>query len=251
MKPEGLALLHEVADVVAAALTEVSDWGPSGVRDGQYAADLVVDEAALAVLRRAGVGVLSEESGGEHLDRAQVVVIDPLDGSTNASRGIPWFATALCLVDADGLAAAVVANQASGVRYWAERGAGAWCDDGRGPRRLRASARTDLGGAIVGVSGPPPRNAGWAQFRALGALALDLCLVADGVLDGFMDCLPHQHGVWDYLGATLICREAGALVCDAYDRDLLALDHEARLTPLAAATPALLADLRQLRATLP
>ncbi len=43
-----------------------------------------------------------------------MVVIDPLDGSTNASRGVPWFATALCLVDDDGPAVALVANQAIG-----------------------------------------------------------------------------------------------------------------------------------------
>jgi myo-inositol-1(or 4)-monophosphatase len=191
-----LALLHDVADAVAAALGDVSDWGLSGRRPGQYAADLVVDDVALAVLRRARVGVLSEESGSEHLDRPEVVVVDPLDGSTNASRGVPWFATSLCLIDGDGPAAALVANQASGVRYWAVRGQGAWCDD----RRLQPSGLVEIAGAIVGVSAPPPVNPGWAQFRALGACALDLCLVADGVLDGYMDCGVEQHGVWDYLG---------------------------------------------------
>ena len=63
VNPDRLSLLHEVADAVAAAFRGVRDFGPSGQRAGQYALDLVADEAALAVLQRAGVGVLSEESG--------------------------------------------------------------------------------------------------------------------------------------------------------------------------------------------
>jgi fructose-1,6-bisphosphatase/inositol monophosphatase family enzyme len=160
------------------------------------------------------------------------VVLDPLDGSTNASRGIPWFATSLCLVDRDGPAAALVVNQANGVRYWAERGRGAWRDG----VPIRPSGCAALADAVVAVSGPPPASAGWAQFRALGAAALDLCLVADGTVDGYVDCVADAHGVWDYLGGALVCAEAGAAMTDALDRDLVVLDHAARRTPVAAAT---------------
>src|SRR4051794_11640938 len=109
---ELLDLLHRCATAVCDALAGVSDWGLSGARDGQYNADLLADAAALSVLRAAGVGVLSEESGLEGASRPVLVVVDPLDGSTNASRGVPWFATALCALDASGPRAAVVVNQA-------------------------------------------------------------------------------------------------------------------------------------------
>jgi len=241
---EPVALLAECADAVAKVLARTEDWGPSGRRAGQYSVDLATDEAALTVLRRAGVSILSEESGFERGSRErEVVVIDPLDGSTNASRGIPWFATSLCLVDADGPASAFVANQWSGVRYWATRGGGAWCDG----VRVQPSGCAVVGDAVVGISGPPPPAPGWAQFRALGAAALDLCLVADGTLDGFVDCVADAHGVWDYLGGTLICREAGAVVTDAFDRELEVLEHAARRTPVAAATPELHAELIRAR----
>jgi fructose-1,6-bisphosphatase/inositol monophosphatase family enzyme len=239
MIADRLGLLHDLADAVATAMRSVTDWGPSGGRDGQYALDILADDAALAVLSRAGVGVLSEESGFDPGTSGEVVVIDPIDGSTNASRGIPWFATSLCLVDRDGPAVAVVVNQASGVRYSAERGAGAWC----GERRLRPSGCTELSEAIVIVSAVPPPDVGWAQFRAMGACALDLCAVADGVVDGYVDFGNDQHGVWDYLGGLLICREAGIDVIDAFDRPLVHMDHAARRTPVAAATPALAAAL--------
>ena len=239
MITDRLGLLHDLADAVAAAMRTVTDWGPSGERDGQYALDVTADEAALAVIERAGVGVLSEESGYDPGTTGEVVVIDPIDGSTNASRGIPWFATSLCLVDAAGPAAAVVVNQATGVRYSAERGGGAWC----GERRLLPSGCTALSDAIVVISAVPPIDVGWAQFRAFGACALDLCAVADGVVDGYVDFGTEQHGVWDYLGGWLICREAGIAVVDAFERDMLHLDHAARRTPVAAATPVLAAGL--------
>ena len=135
MITDRMGLLHDVADAVASAMRTVTDWGPSGARVGQYALDVTADDAALAVLRKAGVGVLSEESGFDPGTNGEVVVIDPIDGSTNASRGLPWFATSLCFVDDDGPAVALVVNQATGVRFSAERGGGAWC----GERRLQAT----------------------------------------------------------------------------------------------------------------
>src|SRR4051812_31964678 len=106
-----LGLLDDVAGAVARALPTVSDLGPSGLRDGQYALDLVADAAALDVLARADVGVLSEESGRRLVPGRPTVVIDPVDGSTNCSRGVPWFATSMCVVDDDGPAVALVVNQ--------------------------------------------------------------------------------------------------------------------------------------------
>ncbi|MEY2581853.1 MAG: monophosphatase [Ilumatobacteraceae bacterium] len=239
MITDGMSLLHEVADAVAAAMRTVTDWGPSGRRIGQYALDVTADDAALEVLNRAGVGVLSEESGYMPGNTAEIVVVDPIDGSTNASRGIPWYATSLCIVDADGPSVALVVNQATGVRYSAERGRGAWC----GERRLQPSGCTELSEAIVIVSAVPPPDVGWAQFRALGACALDLCALADGVVDGYVDFGDEQHGLWDYLGGWLICGQAGIEVIDAFDRPMVDVDHAARRTPVAAATPQLASAL--------
>jgi fructose-1,6-bisphosphatase/inositol monophosphatase family enzyme len=231
-----LDVLNEVATAVRAALDGLADWGEAGTRSGQYRSDLAADEAALAVLERAGVGVLSEESGLTHVDRDIVVVIDPVDGSTNASRDLPWYATSLCALDADGPWVALVVDQSSGARFEAVRGGGARVDG----RPLRPTGCTELGASILGLSGYPPHWFGWKQFRALGAVALDLCAVACGRLDGYVDCSPSAHGVWDYLGGLLICQEAGAVVVDAFDRELVTTDWTARLTPVAAATPELL-----------
>jgi fructose-1,6-bisphosphatase/inositol monophosphatase family enzyme len=243
MNSDRLSLLHEVGDAVAAAFATVRDFGPSGQREGQYALDLVADDAALAVLRRAGVGVLSEESGFEPGRTGEVVVIDPIDGSTNASRGLPWFATAMCLVDADGPSVSLVVNQSSGERFWATRGGGAFRDG----LAIRPSGCTDVGVSIVALNGLPPHHLGYRQSRVFGAVALDLCMVACGVFDGYVDCVTDAHGSWDYLASMHICREAGAVVHDLHDRDLVVLEHDGRRTPIAGATPELFTALRDAR----
>lgn len=238
-----LAVLHGAADAVRQALDVLDDWGLAGTTSGQYHSDVAADEACLAVLDRAGLGWLSEESGVAHGDREVIVIVDPVDGSTNASRGLPWYATSLCATDADGARAALVVNQADGRRYQAVRGGGSSVDG----RALEPASTSRLSEAIIGLSGYPKSYLGWYQFRALGAVALDLCAVAEGVLDGYLDASPSAHGSWDYAAGMLICVEAGVSVVDAFDRDMLVIDHQARRTPIAASTPELLAEMVEAR----
>jgi len=237
-----LGVLHRVADAVGARLGAVADWGRSGVRPGQYLADVDADDVAVGMLLDAGFGVLSEESGRSG-DGELIVALDPLDGSTNASRGIAWFATSMCVVDGDGPAVALVVNQASGQRLEAVRDHGAWIGD----RRLRVSGCERLADAVVGLSGLPPRPGGWWQFRALGAAALDLGLVAGGSLDAYADMSVDAHGAWDYLAGVLLVTEAGGVVADGRGRELVALDHADRRSPVAAATPELLEAVLETR----
>jgi len=242
-----LSDLHDAADAVLTVLDDLVEWGPSGGRDDQYTSDVVADRAIHGLLDPLGYGVLSEESGfvPPTAADAPVVVVDPLDGSTNASRSLPWFATSLCAVDDDGPWVAVVVDLVGGNRYDAVRGWGARLDG----EPIRREAAPPLAEAMIGLSGLPPRHLGWGQFRALGAAALDLCAVADGRLDGYVDCSVDAHGVWDYMGALLVCSEAGVEVADAHGRDLCVLDPDARRTPVAGAGPVLAEALLEARRT--
>ncbi len=231
--------LDEAAAAIAQALADTADWGEAGTRDGQHHSDLAADAAALAVLGARGFAVLSEESGLTVGERDVTVVLDPLDGSTNASRGLSWWAISLCAVDVHGPVAALVVDLRHGDRWAAVRSGGST----RNGEPITPSRCTDIGDAIIGINGVPAGHGGWAQFRALGATALDLCAVADGTLDGYLDCTTDSLGVWDYLGASLICREAGASVVDADGRELKVLDHAARRSPVGAASGSLLAAL--------
>ena len=223
-----LSDLNKTVDQILVSFEALEDWGPSGNRLDQYNSDVVADQVIVDSLGASGYRILSEESenlSGEGL----VVVVDPLDGSTNASRGLPWFATSLCVVDERGPLVAVVADLVHSVRYEAIRGRGSFRD---GEKLLRTDI-PELSESIIGISGLPPHNPGWAQFRSLGAIALDLCAIADGRLDGFVDCSPDAHGIWDYLGASLVCAEAGIEVEDSQGRNLNELDRAVRRTPVA------------------
>lgn len=245
-----LDLLDRTVAAVDDALRSDRDagagWRERGERPGQYRIDLVADAAALDVLRGAGVGILSEESGFEDPGNGLVVVVDPVDGSTNASRGLPWYATSLCAVDEDGPLAALVVNLATGTRFQAVRGAGA-TRDGTG---VRVSAVTAAAAGLIVLNGYPARHLGWRQYRALGATALDLCSVADGSVDGTVDCATDALGPWDLLGGALLITEAGGRVGDLHGRELYELGHDVRRTPVSAATPELFEILIEQRRSL-
>jgi len=238
-----IELFDELVADVADGLSELDDWGPSGLRPGQYNHDVVADDIIVARLLDEGLSVLSEESGLVG-DGEIMVVVDPVDGSTNASRELPWYATSLCAVDGAGPLAAEVVNLATGDRFRAVRGEGVESDEiDVGP-----SGCTELSDAIVGFSGLPPTHGGWRQFRVYGAVALDLCAVATGTFDGYVD-VDRAHGVWDYLGAALVCWEAGVPVVDSRGENLVELDPGAVRAPVAAATEELLQELLAMEGT--
>ena len=210
-------------------------------RIGQYHLDTVADAAVLPVLAALPVRILSEESEWSGPEDAEItVVVDPVDGSTNCSRGIPYWGISVCALDADGPLCAFVENGATGACYTAVRGEGAWLDG----ERLAASGITAIDRAVVAIVGMPAHEPAWRQFRSLGSAALALCDVAAGGLDGFLDCSIDMHCPWDYLGGQLVCSESGAQVVDAHDRELVVTNPTARRQPVAAGTPELLAALR-------
>lgn len=227
-----------------------------GERTGQYRFDLEADAACCEILHHAGLSVLSEESGltgpgGRRIEAGdlpdRLVIVDPVDGSTNASRGLGHSATALALVErvAGGwvLEVAMVVDLDDGRMFTAVRGEGALLDG----RPISVSGCADLGAAIVGVSGLPEHHFGWDQFRALGSAALDISAVAAGALDAWVDMTDDGHGVWDYAAALLIAIEAGAVAAEVAGRDLVTVDHTARRIPLVAASSAMLAELLEHR----
>jgi myo-inositol-1(or 4)-monophosphatase len=240
---EVLAVLHRVASAVRDRLDHLDNWGRASGHEGQYVHDVAADEVAVSMLGEAGFGVLSEESGFHGRDRPVLVVVDPVDGSTNASRGLPWWGTSLCALDDSGPLAAVVVNQVTGTRYEAARGGGARRDG----KQVRPSGCNEIGKAVLAFSGYPPSHLGWAQFRALGASALELCAVADGTVDGFVDWAASSLRPWDYLGALLVCAEAGAPFTEASGRDLVVTGTDVHRAPVAAATPSLLDQLARAR----
>ncbi len=248
----------DLADTASAAFGSLVDSTPAdglrgaGERPGQYAFDLTVDRAVLDAVddaaRSRGVqlGVLSEESGLTEADRELMLVVDPVDGSTNASRGLPWFACSLCVLDGEGPWVSLVRNLATGTTWQAVRGGGATRD----AAAISVARTVEMADAFVVLNGHTPVHFGWRQYRALGATALDICAVADGSADSTIDCTVDALGPWDYLGAMLVLTEAGGVIADANGRELVVRDHEARRTTVSACTVELLEQALRARGSM-
>jgi myo-inositol-1(or 4)-monophosphatase len=241
-----LQTLRAAAHAVGEQVVTCVDWGAAATRSGQYAVDLVADAAAIPLLHAAGFSVLSEESGrtepaeqGPDLGGIDLLaVLDPIDGSTNAVRGLRPYSTSICVMDAEGPWVGLVFDHPNGISYEAVRGKGAFRDG----QPIAVSACQTLTKAVVAISGFPPEPLPWSQFRAFGAASVELCMVAEGSLDAFARAGNSWLYPWDYLAGLLICQEAGGVFTDLGGDDLLVADAAGR-TPAAAASDDLLQEL--------
>lgn len=229
-------VLRDAAAAVRGALASFDGHGLSGKRATQYELDLVADAAVCDVLFEAGLSVFSEESGlrgtGELL-----AVVDPVDGSTNADRGIPFCCVSICVLDEHGPLVGLVESLPTGVVYEAVRSRGAT----RNGAVITTSKATVEEGCIMGINGVLTQRPPWAQVRTMGAAALEMCLVAEGALDGYIQVGGAAIHPWDYLAALLIVEEAGGAVRSA-DGDELVIRIAAPRRPVVAASEEL-ADL--------
>ena len=176
------------------------------------AADEAAENAALALLRPLGLSIVSEECGLVGvMPRADDywISLDPLDGSRNFRAGFPPWATSIGLVRSGAAVAGLVADLASGRRWWARGGGGAWVD-GR-PARPRASA-------LYATPSPQPSMpvarlpVAAHRLRISGCTSVELCRVADGTLAGFDARRRGVVHVHDLAAASAILSEAGACV---------------------------------------
>lgn len=227
------------ADAVQARVLEGLSWSATAGHRGQHQGDVDADEIGLAVLTSRGFDVFSEESGyslrssaGRPGGNRVIAVIDPVDGSTNASKGIPFYSISLCAIIGGTLEVALVRNLASGDTYAARRGSGST----KNGNIITPSGVVEVSKSIVGLNGHASQHLGWAQYRALGAASLELCLVAEGALDAYIDLSVASLASWDILGGVLICREAGAHVLERDAEHYQLTDLEERKAVVAAGT---------------
>lgn len=180
--------------------------------------DRVAEDAILAELERSGQAVtaICEERGLVDLNGGgpPFAVVDPVDGSLNAKRGLPFHAVSIAVASAmtmDDVDVAFVCDLGCGDEWHAERGTGPWLNGERLPALESAetleivgveTARPEL---IAGVGGLRSD-----RVRALGSVALSMCLVAAGRLDGMLSLRPVRSV--DAAAAFLIVREAGGVV---------------------------------------
>ncbi|MEM2298400.1 MAG: inositol monophosphatase [Thermofilaceae archaeon] len=190
--------------------------------DVALAGDLAAERAVLGYIEStlSDFTFISEEVGEVTRGRGGVTfVVDPVDGSRNYKLGIPFFATSVAAAEGstlDDVVAAAVYAPALGFELYAVKGGGAYLNG----RRLAVKRTGD--GLVVSVNSTPKAGAlpfalmlllssKGAVVRNLGAACLELSLVAAGALDAYIDPW-YATRLFDLAAATLIVREAGAVV---------------------------------------
>lgn len=169
--------------------------------------------------------ILGEEGGSRGMAGSDWRwVVDPLDGTTNYSQGLPIFSVSIALQYRKKSVAGVVYAPYLDELFTATEAGGAFMRCGNGePRAIRVSDKPTLATAVVATGFPydkgtnPDNNADNVarilphvrDIRRLGSAAYDLACVASGLLDGFWELGLHE---WDVCAANLIVREAGGTV---------------------------------------
>ena len=237
----------------------VEELGVGAGGDKTARVDVVAEEAILETLSNSGIPfrVVSEERGVLDLGVGEpryYAVLDPIDGSTNALRGIPFTATSIAFSKTSNLhdvVAGVVADLGRGDTYWAEAGKGAW----KNGVRASTSGRTVLEDATIGVDFKSLAFRGVldtltdvlakvGHVRHFGANALEVCYVADGRMDAFVD-IRGRLRVTDIAAAYLIVREAGGVMLRPDGSEVEAeLSPTSRVSFVAASTRELFEEIR-------
>ncbi len=217
-----LEAIAQEADAIAMRYFRAAEMRVERKGDGSAVtqADKSVEEMARGKVAASGLAldVLGEEMGGENAKSASTsrrarLIIDPIDGTEEFSRGIPTFGT-LVGVEKDG---EIVAGMASAPglhsRWWAYRGEGAYRDG----RRLRVSEVTRLSQAMVFATGTGPSKNAYDQTKIRGLLDAarnsrsfggfwQHMLVAEGAIEVALDWTSKP---WDLAPLGIIVEEAG------------------------------------------
>jgi myo-inositol-1(or 4)-monophosphatase len=222
--------------------------------DDTTAIDQAAEEAVVGRLESTGESfvLVSEELGTRSFGTGgpQVIVVDPIDGSVNAKRGIPFFSFSLAVADGPTMGDVVfgyVYDFGTGEEWTATRGQGAFLDgaplDGAPPKETieilafegtTASAIAARADAAAGVA---------LRFRVMGSLALSLCHLAAGRVDAVCSLKPARSV--DIAAAQLLVCERG-LAIELYEDPPFAaapLDLGQRSRIAAAGSSSLVAEL--------
>jgi len=242
-------LCDSIAKAVSQAVREMVGTAAGGtmVRMGAdgtptKSIDKAAEDAVLARLQDSGLGfrVLSEEIGEVTIGDPPYYFLhlDPLDGTFNAIKGIPFYSVSIYL-SKENCHFGYVCDIAHGCSYYAESGKGAYVETGSplplslplsspsaSASALRVSKTSNLKDFSISAYTLRPNTARIVgigdtvrRIRTLGSTSLEMSLVASGALDAFID-LRGMLRVVDIAAGKLILEEAGGLITDAAGKEL-------------------------------
>jgi myo-inositol-1(or 4)-monophosphatase len=200
-------------------------------------ADLEVDRFLKRELRRLlpSAAWLSEETADDKARTASGLIwlVDPIDGTRDFVRGRTGWTVSVALVSAGRPLIGMLAAPARGEEWIAVAGQGAALNDAP----IRASTRTEFAGARVPTHGLPQEDADLVAVEQPNSIALRIAMVAADRAD--LVATLRWGFEWDIAAATLIAREAGAEVSDAFGRPLAYNKHDPRDFGVLVCSPAI------------
>ena len=229
--------LSAIADAVVEAIRKIPDskcrgekvcMGADGTPSSQI--DKVAENAALMYIDRHNLplNVLSEEIGYVDNGAEETLVMDPIDGTSNAIASVPYYTVSLAVGTSSlsDIRLGYLRNPATGDEIWAEKGVGAFKNGHR--IFVRKPDMDDLFMMIYMGNGAHPDAFKLTKevksSRSYGCASLEMEIVAEGEADGyFMKAERYTRSVRivDIAASTLILREAGG---EVYDLDGKVLD---------------------------
>jgi myo-inositol-1(or 4)-monophosphatase len=217
-----------------------------GRQDMVSQADRETEDVVVEGLRKSFPmdGVLGEERGRQSGTSDYLWVIDPIDGTANFVRGIPFWCVSVGLLKSDEPVAGIIVNPVMGETYAAAKGHGATLNG----KPIRVSDTADLREARIGVgfSYRRPVAAHVAaidallnhecEYSRLGSGALGMALTADGRLDGYWEA---HINIWDVAAGLCLVKEAGGWMTDFASGDYVSRGNPILATNRLLARPLL------------
>lgn len=210
--------------------------------------DKVAEDVALKILEKSEIkaNLLSEEVGFVNFGGKYIFVLDPLDGTRNAYRGIPFYSVSLAIGTKTirDIEYGIVKNIPTGDVFTAEKNHGSFLNTT--PIRVCEIPSSEMISSIS-LGKNFTRNAGYlskkGNVRSLGSASLEMCMVALGALDYYYVGKEILRVV-DIAASTLIVKEAGGYVKNLIGDDLdMEFSLDKKTSVLAACSEKLIIDL--------
>lgn len=232
----------------SASASEVVGKGAGG--DWTLKIDKLAEDFIINSLKKKNTSciVVSEELGIMEIGSKPdvYIVIDSIDGTTNAIRGVPFFCTSIAMSKGNSIKdvdVGVVLNLSDGTIFYAKRGKGAYMND----RKIKTSDRALLEDAVIGIDFSKadekvitrlmPLFRKVRHIRHFGANALEICYVASGFIDAFVD-VRSMLRVTDIAASYIILKESGGLILTPDGKELdYILEPTQKVSFIAASNP--------------
>lgn len=186
----------------------------------RFAEDIIVKKLEDFHKRGNDFTLISEELGTRKFGKSDnMVLVDPLDGSVNAKRGLPFFSVSIAFIEGEKLKetkVGYVLNLMNNDEFYAVKGSGAFLNNEK--IRIKNSKNSELG--IVGIEAPIKDSLRYitkigkfsGRVRIMGSVALDLCYTASEAFD--VCVFPFKSRSVDFAAGKLILEEAGGIISD-------------------------------------